>query len=370
VVEQERYLVRNRSQPDGDGFTMVEVAVALTVLALGVVAVIGVMGSAFNVAVSNGARSRAVSLATKELETIRAVPYASITAGAATTSRDEVSGGRTYHIEQAVTWVSQGTNALAYKQGTVDVSWTDHAGRHDVHQTTYYYPGGLGPAVTPTTTPLCGGAPSAPASLAATAVVLPDSGGVDLAWTKASGSQPVLLWMVQSSTNNFLTSQIITNTQPGTATSLQVEALAASTSYQFRVAAIGMCLTVSPWSPVATVATSAAAALACQMGTPNVTPAKIKLSSNSANAGLSATPTITVSTTGTCTSVKASYKKKATSAATTATLIASSGGSWSASLSTTGPWDVGVHSVDIFDSANVKQGTVLLTVCSKNAPSC
>ncbi|MEA3076233.1 MAG: hypothetical protein QOF60_1141 [Actinomycetota bacterium] len=349
---------------------MVEVAVAMTVLALGVVAVISVMGSAFNVSITNSARSKAVALATKELETIRAVPYASITAGPASTSRDEVSGGRTYRIERAVTWVTQGTNAVAYKQGTVDVSWSDHAGSHDVHQTTYYYPGGLGPASTPTTTAPCAGTPSAPASLTAAAVVLPDSGGVDLAWTKGSGTQPVLLWVVQASTNNFLNSQIITDTQPGSATNLQAEALAANTTYQFRVAAIGMCQAVSPWSPVATVTTSPAAAIACQMGTPNVTPAKIKLSSNGATAGLSAAPTITVSTTGTCTTVRATYKKKAGAADSTATLIASSGGSWSATLSTAGPWDVGVHSVDIFDGANVKQGTVLLTVCSKNAPSC
>jgi Tfp pilus assembly protein PilV len=349
---------------------MVEVMVALTVLALGVVAVIGVMGSAFNVSVTNSARSKAVALATKELETIRAIPYASIVAGPATTSRDEVSGSRTYHIERAVTWVTKGTTAQAYKQGTVDVSWTDHAGRHDVHQTTYYYPGGLGPSVTPTTTAPCGGAPPAATALTATAVVLPDSGGVDLAWTAGVGTQPVLLWMVQSSTNNFLSTQTITDTQPGTSTGLQVEGLAAATTYQFRVAAIGMCLSVSPWSSVATVATGAATPPACQLGTPNVTPAKMKLASNSASAGLSATPTITVSTTGTCTSVRASYKKKATAAATSAALVASSGGSWSAALSTTGPWDVGVHSVDIYDGANVKQGTVLLTVCSKNAPSC
>jgi hypothetical protein len=176
--------------------------------------------------------------------------------------------------------------------------------------------------------------------------------------------------MVQSSTNNFASSQIMTDTQPGSSTALEVEGLAADTIYQFRVAALGFCLTASPWSPVATVATNPATPPICQTGTPNVTPAKIKLASNSANAGLSATPRITVNTTGTCAGVTASYKKTAKSATSLAALAAGGSGAWSVSLSTTGPWDVGVHAVDILDGANVKQGTVLLTICSKNASSC
>lgn len=352
------------------GFTMVELAVALSVIAIGIVALVGVMNSTFAVAVGNGARARAVALATREVEAIRAVPYADIPVAASSTTWTEASGGTTYTLERGITWVGEPGHTQAYKQGTVKVSWTDPGGLHDVHQSTFYYPGGLGPVATPTTTTPCGSAPAPPSTLSAAPVLLPDSGGVALVWTPGAGTVTVASWMVQSSTNNFLTSQSITDSQPGSTLALQVEGLATNTTYQFRVRAIGSCSTPSAWSPLATVTTLPAPVPACELGTANVTPAKIKLASNGASAALSESPTITVNATGTCSSLSASYKKTSASAASTAMLIASGGGVRSATLNTDGPWDVGVHSVDVYDATNVKRGTVLLTVCSKTAPTC
>src|SRR5206468_9228492 len=58
-----------------DGFTLIELLASLTILAVGILAATRVMDSAFFVAGQGGNRTRAVALATKETEGLRAIPY-------------------------------------------------------------------------------------------------------------------------------------------------------------------------------------------------------------------------------------------------------------------------------------------------------
>ena len=62
---------RGQHRAGGDaeaGFTLIELAASLTVLAIGIVGVIGVMNGSFRVAVNASARSKAVAVATAAYE--------------------------------------------------------------------------------------------------------------------------------------------------------------------------------------------------------------------------------------------------------------------------------------------------------------
>jgi hypothetical protein len=314
-----------------------------------------------------------VALATRELESLRAVPYKDLAVSTTATTRQEQVGGTTFTVERGVTWRAQSGQTQATKEATVAISWSDGVGQVDeVHQSTVLYPGGLGPAAAPPTTTPCGsaGTPNPPTALSATVPtdILADI-GADLTWTPAlSSAVPVATWRIEMSTNNFSTVQVITTSQPVSAVTTRVEGLSAGTNYQFRVAGLSACSKMSAWSPIATVTTTASAAATCNLGTPNVTPSGIKRASNGNNAGLVSSPRVTVNTTGNCTGLHVKYE------ASTGVLrdqpLVAVGTVYSVSLTSSGPWDVGVHSLDIYDNGNTKRGSLLLTVCSHNAASC
>lgn len=348
-----------------DGFTFVELVVALTVLALGIVGVMGVMTSSIGVATKTNERSRAVALATRELERLRAIPYSRLAVDASTVRTVEVVENTTFTIDKAVTWVAQGPVSRAYKQGTVAVSWDD--GAHTVGQVSYYYPGGLGPSGPPTTTAPCSSTPGAPTGLRGTAPGAPTGDtAIDLEWTPATTSVPAERWIVERSSDGFVTSQRVTSTHPGSSTSLRVDGLAMGTSYRFRVAGWA-CGRMSPWSTVAVGTTSSTTAQACEVGAPNVTPAQVRLANNG-NAALSSSPVVTVNTVGACSALSIVYEYKAGTAPRTQSMSVS-GGVSKAVVSSTGPWDVGVHPIDLY-AGTVKKGTILLTVCAHNAAVC
>jgi prepilin-type N-terminal cleavage/methylation domain-containing protein len=346
------------------GFTLVELVVSLTVLAVGIIGMVGVTASAFNLASNTTGRSQALAIGTRELESFRARPYEQIAVNGTIPPREEVSGSYKLKITTAITWVADGANTQAFKRGTVIVSWSDASGAHQVSQTTYFYPGGLGPAAVTTTTVACGAAPAAPASLTATASIASGTPGVALSWVPAAApSGTVRFWVVESSTTGtFEAPQRITETQPPASTTLHVDALSPNVTYWFRVAASDACQHRSAWSTEASTATGSVPAPSCVIGTPDLSPASVKLSSNTTNAPLVAIPTLTLNTNGSCTTLSASYKKKPNASVTTVALVAGAGGIRSTSLSKAGPWSVGDHVIDIVDAAGVKRGTVTLSV--------
>ena len=358
---------REVHEADERGFTLIELIVSLTILAVGIVGVIGVMNSSMGVSVRTNERSRAVQLATREIESVRAVPYKEFIPTGSTVTRTETVNGVTYTIEKATTWGTRGTNLYAVKNMTVNVRWSSGGRVHDISQTTTVYPGGLGPKADPVTEN-CGssGTPTGPTDLLVSLPGVLSVTSVDLVWTPPlSSSTPIASWRIDMTTSG--TTQTLTTTHPVTSTFYRVEGLSSNTTYSFKVAGLSACGKLSVWSPTREITTLTNAVATCNLGTPSVTPSGIRRANNGNNSGIAVTPTIAVNTTGNCSGM---YVKYEATAGTMRTQLMSGAAVSTVGITPAGPWDIGVHTIDIYDGANTKRGSLLLTVCAHNAATC
>lgn len=386
------------------GFTLIELMVGLTVIAIGIGAVINVFHSAFTVAGQGNNRARAVALATRDAEGMRAVPYDRV--GFAASQEGFVSqfeglpsvvvgdplltpfdsavdvGGMEFAIERYVVWVdaaSVGGYEDAYKRATVLVSWTDETGDHTVRQDAFVYPGGQGAYVGPqggaastTTTLAAVVAPSPPLSLSATVPTGTEGAtSVELAWTEAPVSvTPVGSWVVESSTDSFFNSQRLTDTQPAGSLSFTVTGLSPGTTYSFRVAAMSSNGLMSTWSMVAVATTTPALSNSCGLGTASLTPSAVKRM-HGVSTVLSSDVMATVNTTGSCSGLQVRYWPVAGLSQTVFLMQSASGGTWTGTLSgLVTAWDTGTHVVEVLDGFGSVLGTMTVTVCVHNARSC
>ncbi len=128
-------------EPREDGFTLIELVVAMMVMSLAVAALFGVLDVAFKTSSIDGHRQDAIALADQQLSVLRATPYADL----ATSSFTQQVGARTYTVSTTVTPLN------GYKQATVAVTWTDAAGNPSFQETTNFYSTGAGPHLEPTT---------------------------------------------------------------------------------------------------------------------------------------------------------------------------------------------------------------------------
>jgi prepilin-type N-terminal cleavage/methylation domain-containing protein len=282
---------RWRKGRDG-GFTLIEMMLALSLIALIIVPLTSVFWSSLRTESVSGARGNASAIASREIEGIHAVTYASIgfysdqsfpsawntwvsshsyttvTLGSCSTTCSSGSftpliqptgtstvAGITYSISRYIYWqtatgVNNGgtstTFSSAYKGVTVTVSWTDKAGTHIVQQNSIEYPGGQGPystaSTTTTTAPL-----SPPGAPTLTATGTPTSNEIDFTITApTSGGQPSN-YIVQYSTDPTFSTYAQSAPLPGTSTGYQVTTLAASTKYYFQIEATNSA-GASPWS--------------------------------------------------------------------------------------------------------------------------
>jgi prepilin-type N-terminal cleavage/methylation domain-containing protein len=115
---------------EDEGFSMIEVVVAMVVFALLASVTLGIILRTTDVASSNAKRVAAANLATKQIETTRSQLAINIPDG--TTTRTETVGGTTYTIAQTASYTTQDTTAtlcegsggaLAHKLVRVVVTW-------------------------------------------------------------------------------------------------------------------------------------------------------------------------------------------------------------------------------------------------------
>lgn len=371
-----------------DGFTFVELVVALTVLAVGIVGVIGVTTSSFRVAGASSSRSKMVAIATKDVEALRAVPYADLEDGYSGVYKCPAdptnpivdppitcADGQRYEIERTV-WqpspTATGSAGDKHKRALVLIRWTDQTGLHEAHQQTFLYPGGIGPAsgavFASTETSSC--TPAAATSLSAATVLdlVQSTSSIDLAWVAGISTCPVAHYIIQYVTDG---SSIVNEvTRLATSTSYRVTGLAAGTKYYFRVAARSASGGTSTWTSWASASTAVWSSSTCQIGTITLTPPAANKKSNGSGAGLRDAVLVTVPTQGTCTGFNAVYHP--TDATTRTTPLAKDAyGNYKAYVDKDVAWDVGRRYIEIIRTADtVKVGAVLLTVCEHNVANC
>ena len=359
-----------------------ELAASLTVLAIGIVGVIGVMNGSFRVAVNASARSKAIAVATQEIEELRGSQYEDIAVPdptAPATSYSETVDGRTFTVTRTVEWADEATGASptqdAYKKAIVEVRWQESDGVKFVHQETLIYPGGLGQhASVATTTPNGNGNPLAPSNLLATIPTnLVGTTGVDLVWTPPASSNPEpVTYVVQYSTDlSFTTYQEVTDSVPALNPFLRVTDLAPSTTYHFRVASKAANGHLSSsWATTYNVTTPASLALGCTLGDATATPQAVK--KRNAVGQLEFDILVNLNGIGlSCSSTTLRAEYSPVAGTTVVKPLTRSGSIWSGTIDGRNTvWSVGAHDVKIYDSTNAHRATINVIICEKGKATC
>jgi hypothetical protein len=328
-------------------------------------------------------RSQGASIAQRSVEALRSIPYdqlgfspsqpgftsqyvrGSVTYNTVQVTTPQVSpaaststaGGETFTVRRYLYWVDQAsTFTQAYKQATVDVSWTDDVGPHSVSHDTIIYPGSLGPykgvqgGSTTTTAPA--GAPFAPDLTNATPAAAAPATSMDLAWTPATGGPVIVAWVVQYSTNNFTSSSSLSPNPIASMSTATVTGLQSSTVYQFRVGPL-RAGDASPvvWSDIISTSTQASTPVAgpCTLSTEVLNP--LSQQRNSTTRYLPSNISVVVTTTGDCQNLSARHSPTAGNVTTVALTPNGAKTSWTGTINgTTTVWDVGNHLVAIWDN--------------------
>jgi prepilin-type N-terminal cleavage/methylation domain-containing protein len=381
-----------------DGFTLIELLASVVVLVIGITAVAQVFNGTLRANGSADVRTRATSIAGREIEAMRSQPYASVglpsgSVGATWTdpldngvynavfvsgssispTGSDVAGAVPVTIQRMIVWVASNPNNQAYKRVVALVSWTDAAGTHTVRQDSDVYPGGLGPYGSTTTTALAMTStlpllPGAPTNLTATQDPTNETSQIDLAWT--AGSPAATTWEIQHSLDNTFTSYTEdTSTQPGSSTTYIKTGLAAKTTFWFRVRALDSQGAASAWSTYASAAT-ANAGPTCTIGTANATPAA-QARGNNGNGHLTSSIYVQVHTSGNCSSLSLVFMPGVSQGQVTTSLVPESGEVFDYTIGIADySWDVGNKSIIVEDEAQNVLATIALTICSKGASTC
>ena len=311
------------------GFTLIELIVALSIIAVGVFGTMQVFLGSLNTTASSDARTRATAIATREVESMRSLPYASV--GFASTApgfvpavtedgrsyptvivvepiaqpdgADEVTRGVTYGIRRDIVWMPLGVVSTAFKRVIATVSWTDRAGRHEVRQDGGLYPGTVGAegnSSATTTSTLVQMPPSGATALSATLNAISPSSAVDLAWT--TGSVAPLRWEIQYSANAGASWVTVTTSQPAGTPAFELSGLSSATTYLFRVRGLNGGQ-ASPWEQAAAT-TEQSGSASCTILSASVSPRPVKkTSTNTLHNDL----VVSVNTSGACTGLVAEF---------------------------------------------------------------
>jgi len=382
-----------------DGFTIIELVVSLAILAMIMAPLAGVFWSSMRTAGVASHRTDGASIASREIEAMRAVPYAQVgfysdqpgytatfegfttvllgsTSPSSGTLIPQVQpltpdasaasgfapdpnpsnaspisqGGVKYSVTRSIVWVgaqdASTSYASAYKRLTVVVRWSDQAGAHSVRQDSLLYPGGLGKyqgsttTVSTTTTAVLN--PSAPTLNAITG--LADPAGetqVPLTWTQPATGAAVTSYSIEYSTSssfppgNF---SIVSGLAPSIK-NYTVTSLSANTTYYFVV--IAYAGSNSATSNVQSSTTLPVAGPSCQYGQLNVTGATTLSTTGTillSNGRVRENLSLSWTTTGNCTHSYAVYAVDPSGSADPGSpyALAANAGSYTATVASSG----------------------------------
>lgn len=417
-----------------DGFTISELMVSITLLALALFGVASVFNSSFDMTAASSNRGLAEALASQDTEALRAMPYAqlgyiappagtfenhpyvAVTQGGVSQTTSQTRGSVAFTVTRHIVWMDV-PNPLpaatpdaactdpsicfpqAYKRTTVIVSWSEKSPK-SVRQDSNVYPSGRGTYVAGN------GAQTgtsnlvfAPTSLVATP---PPGGGdgsarIDLAWESPAVADPkgatwVVEWTLDSTFMPGRTNRV-TETFPVTATptaatvyfavtGLSPAASPATPPYRFRVFSLaGDRVTAStPSNTAARSTTSVSTTPACGLGTVSVSTPGIRRAS-ATGAALATAPYLVVNTNGGCagTQLRVSFRPAIGASVVTHTLTAEPQTHvYTRSISAAGDvsgsgWDLGQHIFSVAMGPTTSEIVVskpVLTVCAAGTGPC
>jgi hypothetical protein len=367
-------------------------------------------------------RSRALALATRDIEAFTAVPYCEL--GFATTQTgyaaswtdpassnaafstvtvinppaaepapsgpDKTVQGQIYHFERHVVWSSASVGGVAetqaYKRAVSIVTWTDQVGSHTARQDSFVYPGGLGSYAPANCTISDTSAPGQVTAFTATpATGTAGQTQITLAWTNPCSTAMTASPCPTTSTtpapdgyeidytfDGCATSHVLQQSYASSNTTYAAVGLAPATTYGFQVfslqSATGAKVASSQVS--ATTLTPTVSGGACTVGQVTVTPQGSDLAPGTSN--LSQNPVVVAHTSGSCPFLTVAYEPTQGSGIDEhTTMTQNPTGVWTATLAgTTDNWSVGAHPLQVQDDA----GNVLLqstvTACVQGKPTC
>jgi prepilin-type N-terminal cleavage/methylation domain-containing protein len=432
---------RFRSREDA-GFTIIELVISMALLAIIAAPLASVFWAAIRTAGAASHRTDGASIASREIEAMRAVPYAQVgfyadqtNFGTATSDGSTrvslgstspatgktvpqmqlvtpdpnaasnyapdpsptnatpiVLGGVKYSVMRDVVWVdakdATTTFSQAYKRLSVDVTWTDQAGSHKVHQDSLLYPGNLGAYVgamggsgstTTTTAPVF--APSQPVLAAITLLGnAQDETQLALSWSQPSGGAAVTSYSIEYSTNPSFPPGNFTLVAglASSITNYTVTSLAPNTTYYFEIVSYAGAnpSTPSQWQSLTTAPLPGPV---CTLGGLNVAGATSLSTTGSIlqnNGKMSENLTLSWSTTGPCLDTYQATGTDPTGAADPSSPYTFSGssGAYNTTVFSFGSksWAIGLHTFRVFDVTTNKATPVVKTfkVCVNGASSC
>jgi prepilin-type N-terminal cleavage/methylation domain-containing protein len=307
-----------------DGFTLVELLVALLIMGVVLASLAPAFYGAMRAAATTNYKSVANGLAVAATEQLRSAPYyeigysadvaactppqswqppswqqvnnlpSGVTNPIPATSTQTV-GPVTYSTLRCLYWAPSSGNISscgdpanslqcqqAYKQSIVRVSWTVRQRTYTVSQTAAIYPGGQGAYSTPANNFYSSGSggtaptvPSAPQQVAATATLAGTAAVVQVTW-QAPASANASSYLVEYGTGSTPSSSFTTVPSNTLSATLNV---AVSTQYWIEVIGVNAAGQGTPSAPV-TLTTPDATSTTCTVGNLVVTPGTAKVGGN------------------------------------------------------------------------------------------
>jgi len=362
-------MAHNRGE---EGFTLLELVVALGIVSIAIGGLLSVFGSTLNTAAVDLHRVDAAALATAEMSVLHSAPYGATT----TTSHSATRDGQTYTIADQTGWdTSSGGQAQAYPSLAVTVSWTDRGGSHVLRQDSARYE--RDPAASP---PPAGCALPAAAVAAVAGSPTAPAGAIDVGWTEPGGAAPAAAWQLDISPDGVSwTSQVRAEpaTAAGTAHAVELGGLAPGGSYQVRVTPTAPC-GAGP-AVVVGAAASGSSNGSCSLGTLTLgPPIAARGAGTPTPGGLSADVPVSVASSGPCPTGLWVGAAPTAATTTTAALTPSAPGVYAANLpATSQAWDLGRHLVEVFAGSpvagplpDVPLASVVLCVEPAGASTC
>jgi len=361
-----------------EGFTLIELVVALTILAIAIFGISSVFYASIRTGDADVRRTAAVGLAGQAVGDLRGVssvhrgltpgdsspacspgaPIVFAPAAAFPTHTSNLLGGMTYSIDRCVS-LAPASNGDADAQVLLSalVSWTDQTGTHTVRQDT------LAPKGDPSNPAggACDGEVDGPSSLS---VRLPTPNSAELTWAPPERGGAIDHWTVAYSVDGMTTNVFATDV-PASQPAMTLTGLAPATAYTFSVGALAAGCASAPTQ--VTVTTGGALAAGCAVGLLSSTPSAV---ARNGDGTLGQPVVVAANALGSCAGLQLRFSPS-TAPAQALGFLNAGGSVWQVTIpATSDAWDLGIHQLSVLSASGQDVGDLSLCIENTGQTSC